>query len=486
MFPNPTPMYEPNQAPNSQNQAPHSQNGVGYGLTQMAGYNPAFVPGMFYIGGQLPLDRKCKTAADRIEGDFSIIKRKIYRYPANLYNLLKENRYFLPSAVAIGPYYCQLPYLQKAQEIKRAATHLFCKALGRLPNDILQSTLPVAVEARSCYDAGDVDMNVVSGIPDTDFAAMMLCDGCFLLQFIMWKTNGGDSALKSWFVSKQACILKDIFMMENQIPWTVLKALMDLKPGPINKFISQAGSSFQARVDSGKQLDEVDIESRISSYTPAHLLGLLWYYQSGSDSNNSNNEPPVPDQTQEVKSVAQSSSSSAVELAEIGIKVVPSNTTLFNDIGVSKGLIFGKLSLPPMVLNDQTACWLVNLITLEACWAITGTKDEYTITSYVLLLAMLMNRKEDVHELQVKRILHGDLGDERTLAYFKILAELIHHPAQHSLLKDLDAYKYDRRVRSAVHKFIYKNFKTIVMVCSIIGALVGFFKTLLSMKQNQH
>ena len=68
------------------------------------------------------------------------------------------------------------------------------------------------------------------GLGDAEFAAMMFLDGCFLLQYMV---AGGDvehdaTALvlqNRMTLSTGPSIQKDIFLLENQIPWLVLDAL---------------------------------------------------------------------------------------------------------------------------------------------------------------------------------------------------------------------------------------------------------------------
>ncbi|EEE67958.1 hypothetical protein OsJ_25861 [Oryza sativa Japonica Group] len=195
-------------------------------------------------------------------------------------------------------------------------------------------------------------------------------------------------------------------------------------------------------------------------------------------------EPP-----EGITSISQTSS--AIELAEMGINLVANKKTWFNDMSISKGALFGKLFMAPLVMDDQNACWLINMMALEIFsastgMASTGMDGEDTVCSYVSLLAMLMSREEDVHELRVKRILHGDFSNQHTLVFFKNLVDLIPIPFQHCyLLDNLEAYRRKRWIWIPIHKFIYNNLKTIVTVFSIIGVLVGIFKTLMSIKQHQ-
>nr|XP_025883289.1 UPF0481 protein At3g47200-like [Oryza sativa Japonica Group] len=404
-----------------------------------------------------------------------INKIMIHRYPAILQNLKMDYyRYFVPSVVAIGPYHHGARHLQEAEKIKWSAVCDFCKNTGHSADEVYWKILPIASGARSCYE-GDA----VVGVRKAEFAAMMIRDGCFLLQFMAHMCDVAvDPLLQTWFGSKQPSILRDMFMLENQIPWVVLEALMTFMPVPVpvDNFISNAGASFNVRLDDN--INPFDLNE--ISCKP-HLLGLLRYYQSGLSKLG---ESSWVLKRPEGVTTALRQSSSAIELAEIGIDVVATEASWFADMKISKGLLFGKLSMPPLVMDDLNACWLLNMVALESYLAFTGKNDVQTVSSYISLLAMLMNRKEEVHELRLKGILHGKFSDKCTLSFLKNLAGLISLPPQHvCLLAHLEAYQRKRWMWIPIHKFLYNNYRIIVTVFSVIGVLVGIFKTLVSIEQ---
>uniref|UniRef100_A0A0D9WJZ3 Uncharacterized protein n=1 Tax=Leersia perrieri TaxID=77586 RepID=A0A0D9WJZ3_9ORYZ len=428
-----------------------------------------------------PVEEELKTAAKKVEANFSENKRKIHRFPANLHGVTKEGRYLVPSAVAIGPYHHDLPHLQEAEEVKQASAYYLWRDSAHEEADqsadaAYQKILSVTGNLRRCY-VGDT----VEGIPELDFAAMMFLDGCFLLQFMLFiRSKPGElvaPSLQGWFNSKLANILRDIFLLENQIPWLVLQTLMAFKPMlDVEDFISRAGLGFEARLDIVKRPLVVS-----NSYTPAHLLGLLRYYQCGS----------IPigrralDLPEGVTSLPQSSS--AIELAEIGIQLVANDTSQLKDMGIFEGAprLFGGLFLAPLVIDDLKACWLVNMVALEASIT-TGLGDEDTVSSYVLLLAMLMNREDDVHELRAKGLVRGGFSDKETLEFFKNLVKQLFVGLDYfRILAELESYRRKRPLLIPIHKFVYNNVRAIITVFSIIGVLVGIFKTLLSIKQHQ-
>ena len=68
---------------------------------------------------------------------------------------------------------------------------------------------------------------VSCSVSDTEFADMMFLDGCFLLQLM---ESDDEPPLAGLAMSCGPSILKDIFLLENQIPWLVLEVLMQLRP----------------------------------------------------------------------------------------------------------------------------------------------------------------------------------------------------------------------------------------------------------------
>ncbi|XBI38701.1 hypothetical protein VPH35_123643 [Triticum aestivum] len=300
---------------------------------------------------------------------------------------------------------------------------------------------------------------------------MMFLDGCFLLQYMHSLVQYNDGSIDAEFalfanravLSTGPCMLRDIFMLENQLPWLVLEALMTFTHVPVCQFVASMSSIF----DAGSTLTRLP-EDELKRYRPPHLLGFLRYYLI-------DNMPPAYPDHEFVRHLALASS--AIELAEIGVQLTASNKRWF-DMSIRKGYLVGELSLTQLFLNDYTACWLVNMAALEACTSSGWPSDGHTISSYISLLAMLMDKEEDVHELRAKSIF------SQMLDLFKGLACHLRLGGRYfDILKKIDDYKRGRPVRIVVHKFLYKYFKDIVAVLSIAGVLVGVFKTILSLKQ---
>ncbi|XP_002442541.1 uncharacterized protein LOC8084409 [Sorghum bicolor] len=200
------------------------------------------------------VQEELKRAADKVEAEFSKNEAKMHRYPPSFRGLMsKDDRYFVPRCVAIGPYHHRAAaYLHQAEEMKRAAAYYFIcerQSSGHSAEVIYARILSVAGDARSCYD----DDAVLAGIiPQADFATMMFQDACFLLQYIM-HANGVASqlpeSLRRWFVANEDSIQRDIFLLENQVPWLVLDTLMSFMPAQhvdLGKFVSDVASRFNA------------------------------------------------------------------------------------------------------------------------------------------------------------------------------------------------------------------------------------------------
>lgn len=404
---------------------------------------------------------------------------RIHRFPQVLRGIGgPENRYVVPSVVAIGPYHHGLPHLQEMEMVKHAALDRFCSHAGCHLEEVYAKMQLISDMARFCYAPGD---EALLRLTDDEFAAMMLVDGCFLLQFI-------DSGFVGSQYSSRPSIIKDIFLLENQIPWLVLEALIEFMPGiGVCRFVAYMGVKyFFPKTDNKYLLCEYEqgqfTEGTGQEEKPPHLhlLGLLWFNQISSMLNT---------KLQYDKNDSSSLSISAAELDQIGLKLSASKAGRFGDMRVKTKMVFSKLCLSPVFLNDVSACWLVNMAALKARMNAGSfdSDDQAVVSSYISVLAMLMDRKEDVHKLRRRGVLRSVFSNTQTLAFFKGLGRRL-EPGQRYFItmNEVDNYMSRRPVRIAAYKFVYNNYRTVAKVVSIAGVLFAIFKALLQFSPNLH
>ncbi|XP_006646698.1 uncharacterized protein LOC102713980 [Oryza brachyantha] len=391
-------------------------------------------------------------------------KPLIQKVPAFLRSIEKADRLFDPDIVAIGPIHHGNDNLKDMEEIKKMAAMEFCCSSLKF-SSFYHSVRKVAAHARACY-AHDL-----SGVGDDEFTDMMFYDGCFLLQFMtMVAQDRGPPA--HWKVPRLSenmvrRISRDVLLVENQIPWVVLESLISLKHVHVDRYIAAAISDFDVQWAK----PQVDFEGA-DKYQPFHLLDLVRHRQLGPLASQEVDEAPRP----------MLNICSAMELAEVGIQLTASKTARFADIGVGKSLLMGKLWLPPVFLGELTMCWLTNMAAFEM---LQGGTSDYGVSSYVQVMAVLMNCADDVRELRTKRILYPVLSDQQTLDFFKSICRYLPYGQQYKrVLQQLSDYHHHRPVRVTLHKFVYTNFKYILTAGSAFGFLIPILKAILSLKQS--
>ncbi|XBI50711.1 hypothetical protein VPH35_114077 [Triticum aestivum] len=421
--------------------------------------------------------------------------------------------------VAIDPYHHGKPHLQRMERVKHVAASQFLLESGDLSvREVYNAVYLVSGEARRRYGQD----SVVAGIDDADFVPMMFFDACFLLEFMHFISDEQlpfDEALSYVFRSNQELIISDVMLLENQLPWLVLESLMGFSSVPVQEkmIISRMGKGLTKRrhhIQTGPEEILSNLYEDEEEYKPPHLLGLLRFYKASnkmatkaSKKANKNDvfstlnrlkarligahkEMDVPSyNNMSMETLSQLSiSPGATELAEIGIKVKAIKTGSPTEMDIRKGPLFGDLSFTPLALNVSNACLLANMAAFEVCTASWDLCDvqETAVFLYLALLGMLMDQKEDVRDLRRKHLVQGELTNQEVFDFFKSLTR--HLPVGLSfllVLTSIEKYQANRRIWVKAHKFIYNNFKTISAVLSVVGVLVGIFKTLLSLKQHQ-
>lgn len=467
----------------------------------------------------------------------------IHRFPAGLGGI--NYPFMVPRVVAIGPYHHGKEHLKKMEEVKKAAAYYFCQQHDLDAEEAYEKVLSIVDKARGMYIMQETTS--VQGMKDAAcFAAMMFRDACFLLLYMDAYSrsyrDGNDEANQSFLrfsFSYRDSIDNDIMLLENQLPWLVVQVLVGAlsEQGKkecmtvVREFIAGMGDTFNVteHVRSGEEKNKTDEEENkiYEENPPPHLLALLrrrrtdeekpqphllpQLQRSASDEENpesllpqlqrSDEENPQPyllpllllgccrtcAKESPKSKVTSISAISPMELEEIGIKLTASQKPLFSDMDLVKGRFLGELSLAPLSLSNTRASWLVNMAAFEVCTAASygDNVNNTSVCSYLALLAMFMDRKEDVHMLRSKGLLHGPHSNKEMLAFFKSV--MVHLPDSGSrfahMMAKIEDYKHTRRIWIKLYKWIYNNYKTILTVLSILATLISLYRAIPSLNK---
>ncbi|KAF8398279.1 hypothetical protein HHK36_017206 [Tetracentron sinense] len=375
-------------------------------------------------------------------------KTRIQKVPPMLREIQANKTCYDPSVVAIGPYHHGKPQLELAEKLKTTTARQFVSESGKDITVFYKRVAEVAGDARKCYAEGSTD-----NFDDIAFTKMMFLDGCFILYLIDFTVNKKPNHMKMK-CHDIAFVLRDLFLLENQIPFLVLKALMSLRyqgeegKHNMDEFINQQASAPDCRPE-----QTVDID-------PLHLLQLLRTKILGHPRNPGPKCSPGKD---------WHSFRSVTELSAVGINCKRSKTCCLRDVEFKSG-IYGTLSLPPITIDDSTKSKLLNLIALETC---PDAPDDSAVTSYVWFMDGLIDRAEDVKELRSKCILLNFLGSDEQVAdlFNQVSTDLVPDAHAYEIVKGEIEKHYNNTCRSWMAKMYNTNFRTPWAVIGLFGSM---------------
>jgi hypothetical protein len=421
--------------------------------------------------------RVFEEATRKFEDDMDMVKMKVHRYPQSIQGI--NDWYTVPTVVSIGPYHHGKRQFKKAEKVKHAAAYHCIKNSGRSVKEMYEAVVSVVLEidARRLYDN-----DVMEGIGDDQFLPMMFYDACFLVMYMLnMSRKPCDALLRNFYESNAYDIDHDIMLLENQIPWPVVEAVIKYTPVPLAQFVTNwKDGCLQDRF-------VVDVPTIVldGSFKPPHLLGLLRFYIVGKRRRRSRDEVPG---LEKMKSIAISVS--AIELTEMGISLRANETAELADMRLTKEWIyFAKLSMAPLSLNDSRASLLVNMAAHELCtvpdfWDDKAADDEDSaVCSYLLLLCMMMNREDDVQHLRTSGVLEGGAGlsNKQALDFFTSLQSLRIGRCYGCVMAQIESYRIARPLRIKVYAFVYNNWKAIVAIGSVIGVVASILRAIKSL-----
>uniref|UniRef100_A0A2N9GGJ1 Pyrroline-5-carboxylate reductase dimerisation domain-containing protein n=1 Tax=Fagus sylvatica TaxID=28930 RepID=A0A2N9GGJ1_FAGSY len=409
------------------------------------------------------------------EGNFAINQKarpKIQKVPEMLREIKSNEKCYDPWVVSIGPYHHGSPGLQLVEKHKIPMTRQYVMKSGRSIDDVYNKVVEVVDNARKCYAEGSTQM-----FDDKAFAQMMFLDGCFILQFMycIAENKREDMGMKSHII---AFVHRDMLLLENQLPFLVLKALMSLRfkddegKSIINNFIEHTralpplGTSWMEKLLScipiniweqeapQPELREVEIKDQ-----PVHLLELI---RGKLIDNSRKNGSDLSSDWYSYRS--------AKELRAVGVNFKPGKTHLYTDVKFKSTFLTGKLTLPPITVDDSTKSLLLNLVAYETC---PDAPDDFGVTSYICFMDSLIDHAEDVMVLRSEGILLNFLGSDQEVAdlFNAIAKDLVPNPYAYAGVKGRIERHYRNKLKIWMAEWLHTHFSSPWTILAFIAAI---------------
>lgn len=161
--------------------------------------------------------------------DRSLRQRQIHRVPPQLRRNNEKRSQYDPKFVSLGPYHHGKPELQAAEEIKHKFLRRLTSDCSTKKNILYNVVFDKIGEIRGCY-ANDC----VKNYDNEELATMILLDASFIVALIE-----GLSGEIEFFLDWHQCLgiatllftVSDIMLLENQLPFHVVKSILDLQRG---------------------------------------------------------------------------------------------------------------------------------------------------------------------------------------------------------------------------------------------------------------
>ena len=419
------------------------------------------------------------------------------KVPSMLRNNERSKDYYDPKFVSFGPYHHGKDELQATQKIKTKVMRNFILDHGKTIEDLYIKVRLLNDQARRCYVDGSTN-----SYSDEAFALMMLQDSCFILFLIEWRRFIFQEN-KEWLTSRNDEIIsmivnqlgvleltvllnRDLLLLENQIPFLVLKVLMR------NIYEENEGltmiKSFLNWIQWGN-FQKIDTQEN-DKEEPLHLLGLLKTQISKVGDHVETMTETVGMDT-DITHYLQSFGSVS-DLQVKGINFKPSYSIYLHsaknqkpksisirDVEFRSGFFSGELKLPPLMFSSNLLVYYRNLIAFERYACI-----ESSFTSYINFMNSLIASPEDVKVLRSKRIILHILSSDKEV--FKMMKEI----SVTSWQGDLSIYQgvregiekhYNNKIKiwiaEARHKYFSQPWSLIGLLAAVVVIILTFMQT---------
>ncbi|PWA88363.1 hypothetical protein CTI12_AA121520 [Artemisia annua] len=348
-----------------------------------------------------------------------------------------------------------------------------------------EDVVEVIHDARNCYIDGSTD-----AYNDEEFNWMMLRDGCFILFFIECISCGNDKVLlNNEYLGALgfANVARDIFVLENQIPFVVLEVLLELRFADSGEEIL---NGFFNYLNYGEVIIRQN-EKVLENKQPLHLLELYRSYfisLSASLGLGSINLSKWRGWAKKMNTVHEDynyirrnrSFSSVMELKAKGIFLKCAYDESSNeDIKFHSHCCYGELELVRRAVSSNTKAIYLNMIAYEMC---PHNPNDFRVSTYIRVMKSLVIQRDDVKELRNSKILLHSLGrdEEVVKMYDEIDAPAVNLYMFNQLRRGIEKHctsQYKTWAAELITVYFSSPWKTVALLVASAILITSFLQT---------
>ncbi|XP_012847054.1 PREDICTED: UPF0481 protein At3g47200-like [Erythranthe guttata] len=380
---------------------------------------------------------------------------------------VRENKMHIydPMVLSIGPYHHgRSSGFQETEQLKEKIVDL---TLNSNDKDLFRRKILERIDEVR-YFCGGISTHEFD---DDALAQMMLRDACCVLHIIKFDVKEVDLLVLRLGRTTVVSMLRDFLMLENQIPFWIIKLLIDLaiEDGDTLLCTFLSDSNF-----ADYRLTEVPWKE---GEEPLHLIEAhritLVKEEIGADSRSQNIDRQNNYSRRVAFKIQSSPRHSVTELKTKGIHFSPSSNCL-KDIR--------ELCLPILHVTSNSKVFFSNTIAFEMS---SESNTDYAVASYITFMKTLIENTEDVSELKKKGILFSTLANDNELVQmFKEIDGLDDYGSTALLDVQMKINKHcSIKTNTWMTELIYKYFRS---PWTVIALFVATFLVVLTILQTYY
>ncbi|KAK2377416.1 putative transmembrane protein [Trifolium repens] len=301
------------------------------------------------------------------------------------------------------------------EEQKHRALVHFLKRCKKPIEFLFRCMDQVAQELRDSYRP--LDPKWTNNTPK--FIQMMILDGCFILEIL--RVNDPKNSVVDYDDENDLVfgkhgklhvlpyVIRDMLMLENQIPMKVLHTLIKVETNVDEEDDYELNKTIIKLLNPKFIEDFSSNEKIIKLGKCVHILDL---YRKSMIHEKPSHKTRIPKLTKLYACLEKGGEDhiirSARKLQEGGMRFEKSKTRSLRDFSFKRGV----LRLPVLNLDDKTEYTFLNLIAFERLHVGAGNE----VTSFVFLMDIIVDSAADVSILNKKGILTSALGRDEIVA----------------------------------------------------------------------